>query len=295
MVIIASKEGQLANRILLASSFLVNAQAHNYRVLHFYFDDYYQFFSESLDRNKTAIKFLGKKKTWLVSFLQGFTTILLKSLLKLRITRLPFFEIIKYDGYEQDAIPFDLNDQKFLKKAKTKLLLLSGWLFRDTENQKIYRELLLNTWRPNKNFRISIECYYDRYKKDHDILVGVHMRRGDYKKFEGGKWFYSPEQYFDKINQLLSLKMFDGKKMAFVICSDEKVVSFPAHQNISVFYEERHFVEDLYLLAKCDFIIGPPSTFSIWASYYGAVPLYMIKDAGIKITDDSFKTDLKTF
>jgi hypothetical protein len=37
-----------------------------------------------------------------------------------------------------------------------------------------------------------------------------------------------------------------------------------------------HFIEDLYALASCDYIIGPPSTFSQWASFYGNVPRYMV-------------------
>jgi len=39
-----------------------------------------------------------------------------------------------------------------------------------------------------------------------------------------------------------------------------------------------HFIEDLYTLASCDYIIGPPSTFTMWASFYGRVPLYKIID-----------------
>jgi len=34
-----------------------------------------------------------------------------------------------------------------------------------------------------------------------------------------------------------------------------------------------HPVEDLYALAGCDYIIGPISTYSMWASFYGRVPL----------------------
>jgi hypothetical protein len=39
-----------------------------------------------------------------------------------------------------------------------------------------------------------------------------------------------------------------------------------------------HLIEDLYSLAQCDFLAGPPSTFTLWASFYGKVPLYMAKD-----------------
>ncbi|MFN5837557.1 MAG: hypothetical protein ACK47J_12755, partial [Pseudanabaena sp.] len=37
-------------------------------------------------------------------------------------------------------------------------------------------------------------------------------------------------------------------------------------------------IEDLYSMAKCDYLIGPPSTYSMWASFYGMVPLLHIYD-----------------
>ncbi|GAC1589984.1 MAG: hypothetical protein NVS3B25_08050 [Hymenobacter sp.] len=34
-----------------------------------------------------------------------------------------------------------------------------------------------------------------------------------------------------------------------------------------------HYVEDLYAMAGCDYLIGPLSTYSMWASFYGRVPI----------------------
>ena len=148
--------------------------------------------------------------------------------------------------------------------------------------------MLLETWAPNKNYRENVERYFKKYNDEHDLLIGVHIRGGDYKKFEGGKWFYTPEQYYDKIKEVASLDIFAGKRLGFVICTNEKNVSFPVSSGFSVFNEERHFVEDLYLLAKCDYIIGPPSTFSIWASFYGGVPLHFIHNLHDKIDPRGF-------
>jgi hypothetical protein len=46
--------------------------------------------------------------------------------------------------------------------------------------------------------------------------------------------------------------------------------------------------EDLFSLAACDYIMGPSSTFTIWASFYGDVPLFMIKDPLIALCLDGF-------
>ncbi len=289
MVIIVSKEGQLANRIFHASSFVVNAQEHGYRVLHLFFDDYYTFFSESLNGNQTPIKFFGKRRSMLLTSFQKLITFGIKVFLKLGITKLPFFEIVKYEGYHQGLKPFDLNDERFVRKAKSKLILAHGWAFRDPENLKKHRPLLLDAWMPNKFYRDNAEKYFNKYKNGNDLLIGVHLRGGDYKNWEGGKWYYTPDQYYEKMNEVAVLEIFRNKKITFVICTNEKAVSLPATRNFSVFIEERHFIEDLYLLAKCDYIIGPPSTFSMWASFYGSRPLYMIRELETTITDEIFK------
>jgi len=288
MVIIVSEEGQLANRILHASSFMVNAQEHGYRVVHLFFDDYYTFFSESLSGNKTPIKFLGKRKSGLGSLFQKLITVGVKALLKTGITKLPFFEIVKYEGYHQGLKPFDLNDEQFVKKAKSKIVLAHGWAFRDPENFKKHRPLLLDAWKPNKYYCDNVEKYFKKYKNGNDLLIGVHLRGGDYKNFEGGKWFYTPGQYYEKMKEVATLEIFRNKRIAFIICTNEKELSLPATENFSVFKEERHFIEDLYLLAKCNYIIGPPSTFSAWASFYSDVPLLMIKDISVNISGEYF-------
>jgi hypothetical protein len=268
----------LANKIWHTSSFLVNAEEHRYKLIHLFFSDYYSFFSESLSRNNTPVRFLGKRKTLLVSFFQRVMTFLVKGFLKLKITRLPFFEIIKHAGYEQESKPFDLNDGLFLKKAKSKLVLVLGWNFRDPVNQRKYRDLLLETWKPNKKFREKIEEYYNKYKRDNDILVGIHIRRGDYKRFNNGTWYYEIADYLRKMKEIAFLEEFSGKRIGFVICSNETNISFEEGQQFDIFSEARHFIEDLYLLSRCDYIVGPPSTFSMWASFYGSVPLLILRD-----------------
>lgn len=209
--------------------------------------------------------------------------------MKLRLKNFTFLEIIRNEGFEQDPIPLDLNDKNFIKKARSKMVLTTGWLFQDIVNLEKHRQMLVKIWTPNKNYRENIEQYYNKYKKGHDFVIGVHIRRGDYEQFEGGRWYYTPDEYYRKIEEVAALEAFRGKKIAFVICTNEKIISFPTSGTFSVFNEKRHFVEDLYLLAKSDYIMGPPSTFSMWASFYGNVPLYKITEIEKKISDQNFE------
>ena len=295
MVIIVSREGQFANRILHASSFIVNAKEHNYKLLHLYFDDYYPVFSEKLSEKKDLITIWGKNKTNLVFFCQQVLDFVIRIFLRLRIKRLPLFEIIEYKKYGQDTVYFDLNRDEFVKKAKSKLVLVYGWLFKDPKNLQRHKQLLLEIWQPNKNYMANVESYFQKYKQDHDFLVGVHIRHGDYKTFEEGKWFYSPDQYYEKMKEISLLETFRNKRIAFVVCSNGKDISFPGTDKFSIFNEQRHFAEDIFLLSKCDYIIGPPSTFSMWASFYGSVPLHMLREIDPVLTDKSFAPEVITF
>lgn len=47
-------------------------------------------------------------------------------------------------------------------------------------------------------------------------------------------------------------------------------------------------IEDLYALSKCDYIFGPPSTFSMWASFYGEVPLKFFETTNEKFSLNDF-------
>jgi hypothetical protein len=45
---------------------------------------------------------------------------------------------------------------------------------------------------------------------------------------------------------------------------------------------------DLFSLAACDYIMGPPSTFTLWASFFGGVPLYTINNSSDSLRIESF-------
>lgn len=46
---------------------------------------------------------------------------------------------------------------------------------------------------------------------------------------------------------------------------------------------------DHFLMSKCDYLIGPPSTFTMWASYIGKVKYYHIENDSGEIRLSDFK------
>ena len=124
-------------------------------------------------------------------------------------------------------------------------------------------------------------------KSEGKVVIGVHIRRTDYKDYLGGKYYYSLDQYRQII---VALRDQIGERNAFfVLFSDEEVRPDLSHcvQSHGTWYQ------DLDSMSNCDYLIGPPSTFSCWASYMGNVPQYFIKDTekAIQLTD--FKVSSK--
>ena len=121
------------------------------------------------------------------------------------------------------------------------------------------------------------------------IVVDIYIlggRRRDYKKHQGGKYYFSDKVYQEYMNQLgieVSNKL--SKQALFIIFSDE-ITGF--QENSYTLISDNEWYLDHLIMSKCDFLIGPPSTFTIWASYIGKNKYFHIKD-------DSGEIDLKRF
>ena len=54
--------------------------------------------------------------------------------------------------------------------------------------------------------------------RPNSIKLGVHVRRGDYKTWQGGKYYYSDEQYADVILRFASLHK--DKDLTVFVCGN---------------------------------------------------------------------------
>ena len=106
--------------------------------------------------------------------------------------------------------------------------------------------------------------------KEYDILVGVAIRHGDYKTWQNGKYYLSTEIYQKWMEKVESF--FAPKSVGFFIASDEEqdLSIFEKH---NFFFRSGHPLENLYSLAKCDFLLSVPSSFAGWAHFIGETAL----------------------
>lgn len=147
---------------------------------------------------------------------------------------------------------------------------------------------LKRIFRPKDEIMEKAEGIVKDMRETADIVVGVHIRRGDYATWHNGRFFYELENYH---RFMISIKqLYQDRRVSFFISSNE---DFPL--DIFEGCECRRFgrepsgaILDLYTLSLCDRIIGPFSSYSRWASFIGEVPLCFIESAQQQFTDESF-------
>ena len=164
-----------------------------------------------------------------------------------------------------------------------------GW---DTMNDTRYiaqtKEEIQHIFQPKLEITEKAKAFMATIRKQADIVVGVHIRHGDYKTFEGGKFYYTFEEFHAFMLQVKQL--YIGKKVAFFISSNANfsVDIFPDCTCYRYGKEPSGDMLDLYTLSLCDKIIGPWSTYSRWASFIGQKPLFCFKTRDQIVSEDCF-------
>lgn len=124
-------------------------------------------------------------------------------------------------------------------------------------------------------------------KQDNVSIVGVHLRRGDYREFRNGKYYYDDNRIIDWLQQLSENTT---KPIHFLLCSNEKIDCEKYRRaGLSVSQPGKSSIEDLCLLSKSDYVMGPPSTYSFWAAMYGNKPRCILDDSSMDITWKDFR------
>lgn len=164
-----------------------------------------------------------------------------------------------------------------------------GWLTRtDTRYLKQTLPELKRIFRPKDEIMQKAEAMVAGLRQESDMVVGVHIRRGDYATWNDGHFFYELEDYRQFMLRIQQL--YADHRITFFISSNE---DFP----LNIFKgcrchrfgkEPSGAILDLYTLSLCNRIIGPFSSYSRWASFIGEVPLCFLESKEQQFTEDSF-------
>jgi len=127
-----------------------------------------------------------------------------------------------------------------------------------------------------------------------EVRIGVHVRRGDYKTFCDGKYYFDDDVYIRKVQEVIALH--PEKSVAVVICGNDPALNKEEFRRrisemrtgIEVVFPKGNPGEDLCALSLCDCLIGPPSTFSLVAAMYRDIPLCWVSDKNKVLTEGDF-------
>ncbi len=181
-------------------------------------------------------------------------------------------------NFDQERIP---QLEHPLQEGKT--VFFRAWLFRGYESVSSFRERIVERFRPHPSVVDSASNFATYAKSRGDLLVGVHLRWADYR---GTKHFLSLAEYLAGMQSVCQL--FKPHKVVFLVFSNEPL----PHSDFSKFtavFPNGSAIQDMTLMAQCDYLMAPPSTFSSWASFYGKVPLWSLEQGGAKPTESDFR------
>ena len=180
------------------------------------------------------------------------------------------------------TVRFDEEDADYSREEKLmltkRMVLVAGWYARWYELFLKYKTDILQLFA----FDESVERKVEEILGEKDgIRLGVHIRRGDYATFHGGRFFYSDQQYVDLIRRYHE-NCCPTERLSVYFCTNDPKIDqhFYREQlaDCSVHFPAGNPAEDLCLLSHCDFLMGAPSTFTLVAAMYHDTPLYWIKN-----------------
>jgi len=183
-------------------------------------------------------------------------------------------------------------DTALLERAPTHLL--GGWAIRSWPLVAQRRHDVLDRMRPAPAIAESAARLVTLARADCDMLIGVHVRRGDYRTYRNGQFFYEPSQYVRWMHQMRERHAHRGR-VGFLVCSDENLTQtdFQGLQVRTAWDFESILppLRDNAALAMCDLLIAPPSTFALWAAFSGGIPMLALTSAAQDAGSEPFIRD----
>lgn len=266
MVILLSG-GQLSNQLFTFGHVLASAVERGYDLANPRFAPYSRFFPAA-----RVSRFAGRRvRTSLPEMLYDAR---LRRLVELGERHVPGVSRL-WSTFRATDEEYDLSSASFWQAATNRLVIAEGWLFRDYGAFRRQAEVIKKYFSPDSEVTEEVRALVQGVRERGDCVVGVHVRRGDYREWEGGRFWFGPEVYARHMQRVTDLLRAQGRTSVFVVSSNEEI-QVADYQPANVVTAPGDVIRDLHALALCDYLIGPPSTFSMWASFYGSVPLQHI-------------------
>lgn len=152
-----------------------------------------------------------------------------------------------------------------------KNIYFDGWLFRNQIGVMKYHREIREYFKPKDQTLQAVSSFIKPLKEYYDRVVGVHIRQDDYKTFKGGRYFVEQTRIREILDEYLREFKKDPQRTCFAITSNGPLDQ-ELFAGLHIVTSNLGFIEDLFLLASCDAVIGSDSSFGSFAAYYGNIP-----------------------
>ena len=199
--------------------------------------------------------------------------------------KLGLFPTIHFD---QENADYSREEQLMLN---SRMIVVTGWYARWYDLFEKYKPEIRELFAFNQEILATSRL---KIGEGSVVRVGVHVRRGDYKTFKDGRFYYDDAQYVGVLKQFKTL--MPETKLNFFVCGNDPELNRDYFRReledelCKVDFPDGNPAEDMCLLSLCDWLIGAPSTFSLVAAMYREVPLYWIEDPKATLTKENFKS-----
>ena len=294
LFIISLRCGRLANRLVLFANLAALAEETRGRVANPTFLTYADLFETT--RRDIYCRYPAAERQSLWNRLPGMSGILRATRLPYRLAQAARNLNEKFPGLNRRAItlreipgqPTTLLESEEIRAllSPATLVFVCGWRFRAPNYLGKHAAAVRRYFRPVPGIVEMAARAVEPLRQKAELVVGVHIRHGDYRTFKKGQYFFPVESYAAWLRSVGS--QLAGRKVAFLVCSDEPRTraEFPG---LDVGFGTNNALADLYALAACDYVMGPPSTFTQWASYYGDRPMLHLESREDSVELDKFK------
>lgn len=205
----------------------------------------------------------------------------------------PGWQAIALDIAREESL--DLDNPDFLARiARRPVTTCCGWKIASWRLVAEQQAELRGFFRPAPEFARPAADFIGALRQRHDVVIGVHIRQGDYREWNDGQFYFSTAQYAAWIRQLLDLH--GGRRVAVVVASDEwqdpaSFAGLPVHLTTGNPRAGGHWFENWVELSLCDFVVGAPSTFPATAAFLGGIPLWPVVTGSQAMAFDQLVSD----
>lgn len=196
--------------------------------------------------------------------------------------------VVRFDDPEEPESSRMEKDRKILTARN---VLVTGWQVRHYDDFLKHIGEIRRLFAFRRKIVRKVSRYIGSTARKGALRLGVHIRRGDYARWQDGKFLYSDLQYIGVIRSFIK---YAGAPVDIYICGNDPGLDREFYRSqledldVTVNFPEGNPGEDLCLLSQCDRLIGAPSTFTLVAAMYRDIPLYWVKDPLLPVTEDSF-------